>query len=150
MPRRLALFAAVFAVLAIVVGPAAQAADALETFLHRWEDPRQFDAQDLDPEFQAAVNGGGQSIVLNRDQTIAYNQRIRQLLTSYAVRSFKILERRETAGRLVVTYATAYEVGLRGQKVAVEEVATLTLTRGGPNGFRVLSVKSQQKDVTGG
>jgi hypothetical protein len=149
MPRRLALFAAVFAVFAIVVGPAAQAADALETFLHRWEDPRQFDAENLAPEFRAEVSGGGQNIVLNRDQTIAYNERIQQLITSYAVRSFKILERRETAGRLVVTYATAYEVGLRGQKVAVEEVTTLTLARGGPNGFRVLSVTSRQKDVTG-
>jgi hypothetical protein len=147
MPRRLALLAAVFAVFALVVGPAAQAADALETFLHRWEDPRQFDAQDLAPEFRAEVSGGGQNIVLNRDQTIAYNERIQQLLTSYSLRSFKILERREVDGRLVVTYATAYEVGLRGQKVAVQEVATLTLLRGGPNGFRVLSVASRQQNI---
>jgi hypothetical protein len=148
MPRRFAVLAALFAVFA-VVAPAAHAADALEAFLHRWEDPRLFDARDLDPAFRAEVNGGGQSIVLDRDQTIAYNERIRQILTYYAMKSFKILERQETGGRLVVTYATAYELRLRGQPVAVEETATVTLLRGGQNGFRVLQVKSFQKDVTG-
>jgi hypothetical protein len=147
MTRRI-VFLIVFAVLA-VAGLAARAADPLEAFLHRWEDPRLFDARDLDPGFHAEVNGGGQSIVLDRDQTIAYNERIRQILTYYAVKSFKILERQEAGGRLVVTYATAYELRLRGQPVAVEETATVTLLRGGQNGFRVLQVKSFQKDVTG-
>ncbi|HEX7006564.1 MAG TPA: hypothetical protein VF274_05470 [Alphaproteobacteria bacterium] len=148
MPRRLALLAALFAAIAFVA-PAALAADALEAFLHRWEDPRQFDPRDLDPDFRAEVNGGGQSIVLDRDQTIAYNERIRQILTSYTRRSFKILERRDGGDRVTVTYATAYEVGLRGQKVAVEETATVVLRRGGRSGFRVLSVTSHQRNLPG-
>ncbi len=148
MPRRLALFVALFAFFG-ALGPAALAADPLKAFLHRWEDPRQFDPRDLDPAFRAEVSGGGQNIVLDRDQTIAYNERIRQLVTSYRRKSLEILEQREADGRVVVTYATAYEVGLRGQKVAIKEIATLTLLRGGPNGFRVLSVASRQQNVSG-
>jgi len=147
MTRRL-VFLVVFAIIA-VAGLAARAADPLETFIHRFEDPRRFDAADLDRSFEAEVNGGGQSLVLDRDQTIAYNERIRQIITGYEVKSFKFLERREEAGRIVVTYATSYEVRLRGQPVAVEEIATVTLVPGGKNGFRVLHVKSDQKDVTG-
>jgi hypothetical protein len=145
-PRR--VVAVLFAALAFAA-TAAHAADPVETFLHRWEDPRLFDARDLDPAFQAEVNGGGQSIVLNRDQTIAFNERIRQIITSYSLKSFKILERKEADGQLVVTYATVSALSLRGQPLAVEETTTVTLLRGGPNGFRVLHVTSHQKDVSG-
>ncbi|MGE5148211.1 MAG: hypothetical protein ACM3N5_15770 [Candidatus Eiseniibacteriota bacterium] len=147
MTRRL-VFLAVFAVLA-VAGLGARAADPVEAFLHRWEDPRLFDAGDLDRNFRAEVNGGGQSLVLDRDQTIAYNQRIRQILTSYKLKSFRIVQRHEAGGNVVVTYATAYELKLRGQPVAIQEIATVTLMRGGKNGFRVLSVRSDQKEVVG-
>jgi hypothetical protein len=147
MTRRV-VFLVVFAILA-VAGLAARAADPVETFIHRFEDPRRFDPSDLDRSFEAEVKGGGQSLVLDRDQTIAYNERIRQIITSYEVKSFKFLERREEAGRIVVTYATSYEVHLRGQPVSVEEIATVTLVPGGKNGFRVLHVKSDQRDVNG-
>ena len=147
MTRRL-VFLAVFAILA-VAGLAARAADPVENFLHRWEDPRLFDARDLDQNFRAEVNGGGQSLVLDRDQTIAFNQRIRQILTSYKLKSFRIVQRHETGGNVVVTYATAYEMKLRGQPVAIQEIATVTLARGGKNGFRVLSVRSDQKEDNG-
>ena len=147
MTRRL-VFLVVFAVLA-VAGLAARAADPVEAFLHRWEDPRMFDARDLDRNFHAEVNGGGQSLLLDRDPTIAYNQRIRQILTSYKLQSFRIVQQHENNGQIVVTYATSYELKLRGQPVAVQEIATVTMVRGGQNGFRVLSVRSDQKDVTG-
>lgn len=147
MTRRL-VFLAVFAVLA-VAGLAARAADPVEAFIHRFEDPRRFDAADLDRGFEAEVSGGGQNLVLDRDQTIAYNARIRQIITGYEVKSFRFLERREDAGRILVTYATAYELRLRGQPVNVEEIATVTLVPGGKNGYRVLHVKSQQKDANG-
>jgi hypothetical protein len=147
MSRRL-VFLVVFAVLA-VAGLAARAADPVETFIHRFEDPRRFDAADLDRSFEAEVNGGGQSLVLDRDQTIAFNARIRQIITAYEVKSFRLLERREDAGRIVVTYATSYELRLRGQPVSVDEIATVTLVPGGKNGYRVLHVKSQQRDVNG-
>jgi hypothetical protein len=147
MTRRL-VFLVVFAVLA-VAGLAARAADPVEAFIHRFEDPRRFDPGDLDRGFEAEVSGGGQNLLLDRDQTIAYNQRIRQIITAYEVTSFKLLERREDAGRIVVTYATAYRLSLRGQPVTVQEIATVTLVPGGKNGYRVLHVKSQQKDVTG-
>ena len=148
MPRRLALLAALFAAFALAA-PGALAGDALEAFLERWEDPRRFDPSDLDPQFRAEVNGGGQSVVLDRDQTIAFNQRIRQILTSYDRRSLEILARRQNGDRVIVTYATAYEIGLRGQKIAVEETATLVLRRDGRSGFRVLSVTSHQRNVPG-
>jgi hypothetical protein len=144
--RPLRGIAVIFAVLAFAVS-AAQAADPVEAFLQRWEDPRLFDARDLDPAFQAEVNGGGQSIILNRDQTIAFNERIREIITAYSLKSFKILDRKEADGQLVITYATLSALSLRGQPLAVEETTTVTLRRGGPNGFSVLHMTSHQKNV---
>ena len=151
MPRRLrpiALLAALIAVFAFAA-PMAQAADAIEAFLHRWEDPRQFDARDLDPAFRAEVSGGGNSMVLDRDQTIAFNARIRQILTGYTLKVFRIVDRQESNGRIIVTYATAYEMRLRGQPVLVREIATVTLVPGGRNGYRVVAVKSHQENIEG-
>ena len=137
------------ALAAAVAAPAEAMAESASDFIRRSMEPVNFRPENYHADYQATVIYDGETMVLDRAETIALNEAVLHDITEFDITMFRIVTRREDRGTLVIEYAYRYRGVIDGTVILGEGAALAVLLRGGPAGFQWLRSIQHENSLEG-